>query len=106
MLSKLTTAPPPLIFIDTLYHFQETLELKDEVARRYGVHVHVFKPLGCETAQDFEKLYGEKLWDKDEATYDYAAKVSFPLHVPTDIFLLKIRSHFPRLNLHAEHMRR
>ena len=30
MLSKLTANPPPLIFIDTLYHFQETLELVEE----------------------------------------------------------------------------
>lgn len=75
MLSKLTTTPPPLIFMNTLYHFQETLELKDEVARRYNVQVHVFKPLNCDTVEEFEKVHGERLWEKDEATYDYAVKV-------------------------------
>src|ERR1700730_14586850 len=39
MLSKLTSPPPPLIFLDTLYHFPETYELVDEVKRRYGVDV-------------------------------------------------------------------
>ncbi len=75
MLSKITSSPPPLIFIDTLYHFQETYELIDEVKKRYNVGVNVFKPEGCETAQNFEKLYGEKLWERDEQTYDYSVKV-------------------------------
>ena len=34
MLSKLTPNPPPLIFLDTLYHFPETYELVEEVKRR------------------------------------------------------------------------
>jgi phosphoadenosine phosphosulfate reductase len=69
------TSPPPLIFIDTLYHFPETLELKDEVVKKYGVQVHVFKPYSSETVKDFENLYGEELWIKDEDTYDFAVKV-------------------------------
>ncbi|TFY55346.1 hypothetical protein EVJ58_g8301, partial [Rhodofomes roseus] len=66
---------PPLIFIDTLYHFPETLELVDEVEKRYSVPIHVYQPEGCETVADFEKKYGEKLWDTDETLYDYAVKV-------------------------------
>ncbi|KAJ8517969.1 hypothetical protein ONZ45_g4915 [Pleurotus djamor] len=75
MLSKITTSPPPLIFIDTLYHFPETYELVEEVKKRYSVPVHVFKPAGCETVQQFEEKYGERLWEKDEDTYDFAVKV-------------------------------
>ena len=60
MLSKITPSPPPLIFIDTLYHFPETLELVEEVKQKYNVPVRVYKPEGCESAQDFEKKYGEK----------------------------------------------
>lgn len=75
MLSKITQNPPPLIFIDTLYHFKETYELVDEVKRKYGVPVHVYKPEGCSTVQDFEVKYGEKLWEKDEAAYDFIVKV-------------------------------
>lgn len=77
MLSKITTNPPPLIFIDTLYHFPETLELVDEVQKRYGQTVRVYKPEGCETVQDFEKKHGEKLWETNEDLYDYAVKVRY-----------------------------
>jgi phosphoadenosine phosphosulfate reductase len=75
MLSKITSSPPPLIFLDTLYHFQETYELVEEVKKRYGIPVHVFKPEGCETVADFEKKYGEKHWETDEGNYDYVVKV-------------------------------
>ncbi|CCL98252.1 uncharacterized protein FIBRA_00246 [Fibroporia radiculosa] len=75
MLSKITPSPPPLIFIDTLYHFPETLELVDEVRQKYSVPIHVYKPGGCETVQQFEAKYGEALWEKDETLYDYVVKV-------------------------------
>ncbi|KAG7097377.1 hypothetical protein E1B28_004727 [Marasmius oreades] len=75
MLSKITTSPPPLIFLDTLYHFKETYALVDEVRERYNQPIHVFKPEGCETMQDFEAKYGERLWEVDENTYDFAVKV-------------------------------
>ena len=76
MLSKITQNPPPLIFIDTLYHFPETYELVEEVKKKYGVPVTVYKPEGCETVADFEKKYGEKLWERDEVLYDFAVKVN------------------------------
>jgi len=75
MLSKSTSSPPPLIFLDTLYHFQETYELVEEVKKRYGVPVHVFKPEGCDTTQKFEEKHGERFWETDEPGYDYAVKV-------------------------------
>ncbi|KAF5373612.1 hypothetical protein D9758_000987 [Tetrapyrgos nigripes] len=75
MISKITSNPPPLIFLDTLYHFQETYKLVEEVKERYGQPVHVFKPEGCETVKDFEDKYGERLWETDEASYDYLVKV-------------------------------
>jgi len=77
MLSKLTPNPPSLIFIDTLYHFQETLDLKDDVERRYNVPVHVYRPSGANTSEEFEALYGKRLWETNDAVYDYWAKVSF-----------------------------
>jgi len=75
MLSKLTATPPPLIFIDTLYHFPETLELVDDVKARYNRDVHVYTPEGCASAADFESKHGERLWETDDATYDYLVKV-------------------------------
>lgn len=75
MLSKITDNPPPLIFIDTLYHFKETLELVERVEHKYGRRVHIYKPDGCLTTEDFERKYGERLWERDESTYDYHVKV-------------------------------
>lgn len=75
MLSKITPSPPPLIFIDTLYHFPETYELVEDVKKKYNVPVNVYKPEDCESAQDFEKKHGEKLWERDEEVYDFLVKV-------------------------------
>jgi phosphoadenosine phosphosulfate reductase len=64
------------IFLDTLYHFQQTLELVDRVRARYPhLALHVYKPEGCETAADFEARHGEKLWETNDERYDYLAKV-------------------------------
>jgi phosphoadenosine phosphosulfate reductase len=75
MISKLPGRSPPLIFIDTLYHFPETYELVEQVKQKYDIPVHVYKPAGYETVQDFEAKHGKKLWETDEGTYDYVVKV-------------------------------
>ncbi|KZT62868.1 putative MET16-3`-phosphoadenylylsulfate reductase [Calocera cornea HHB12733] len=64
----------PMIFVDTLYHFQETLDLKDEISKKYSVPVIVAKPEDCETAADFEAKHGERLWERDEPKYDFLVK--------------------------------
>jgi len=76
MLAKLTPTPPPLIFLDTLYHFPETLELVAEVKKKYGSIVHVYKPEDCETVEAFESRHGERLWEQYEEVYDYLVKVN------------------------------
>ena len=81
MLSKLEqenpgSQPVDLIFLDTLYHFQETYELVERVKARYpSVKLHVFKPSGVETVAEFEETYGEKLYEMSEELYDWIAKV-------------------------------
>jgi phosphoadenosine phosphosulfate reductase len=87
MLSKITEQPPPLIFLDTLYHFAETYELVEEVKEKYGYtlkkssdakegkRIYVYKPESCDTVADFERLHGEKLWETHDVKYDYAVKV-------------------------------
>lgn len=66
----------PMIFIDTLYHFPETLALADQVSRKYGVSLNVFTPPKASTTAEFEAEYGTELWKSDEETYDYLVKVS------------------------------
>lgn len=79
MLSKITAGTNQkidLIFLDTLYHFKETLELVERVRARYpDVNLHVYKPDGVETAEEFERIYGQKLWETSDNLYDYLAKV-------------------------------
>lgn len=81
MLSKLQAEEPeskgvPLIFLDTLYHFDETYELIDRVRARYpNTKLHIFKPEGCATAADFEARYGADLYRSASDLYDWYAKV-------------------------------
>jgi len=79
MLSKLKIPRPQmvdLIFVDTLYHFKETLDLVEKVRTQYPlINVHSFKPEGAESASEFEQKYGEKLWETDADRYDYLVKV-------------------------------
>ena len=79
MVSKLDFVIKPnvdLIFLDTLYHFPQTLDLVERVKERYThLQIHTFKPEGCETTQDFEAKYGERLWEANEELYDHVAKI-------------------------------
>ena len=78
MLSRLSPQrhPVPLIFIDTLYHFPETLALLSIVEGRYPTaQFHVYKPEGTSTVSDFFARYGDELWKTNEPLYDYLVKV-------------------------------
>lgn len=79
MLSKLNVPRPQvvdLIFLDTLHHFQETLALVERVRKRYPLlSIHVYKPEGVETAEEFAASHGDKLWETNDQLYDWVAKV-------------------------------
>ncbi|KAJ2376996.1 3'-phosphoadenylsulfate reductase, partial [Coemansia sp. RSA 2611] len=65
----------PVIFIDTLHHFDETLDLARRSQERYGFDLHTFKPEGCHTREDFIARHGDNLWKRDDLVYDYSVKV-------------------------------
>jgi phosphoadenosine phosphosulfate reductase len=79
MLSRLSlteNTPIELIFLDTLHHFSETLDLVSRVQEKYpSVKLHVFKPQDVETQQEFAAKYGQNLWETDDERYDFLAKV-------------------------------
>jgi phosphoadenosine phosphosulfate reductase len=81
MLSRLTEALPTkskvdLIFLDTLYHFPETLSLVERVKARYpNLNLHTYRPEDCDSAADFERKHGPRLWESNEELYDFLAKV-------------------------------
>ncbi|KAF9972172.1 hypothetical protein BGZ73_004760 [Actinomortierella ambigua] len=67
--------PVPLVFIDTMYHFTETLDLAQRIQEHYNIPLKVYKPEGCNNTADFERLYGQRLWETDDLSYDYLVKV-------------------------------
>lgn len=68
--------PIPLIFIDTLHHFPETLNLLNTVKTHYPTaEINVFTPEDTPTVSDFVAKHGQELWKRNEALYDYIVKV-------------------------------
>jgi phosphoadenosine phosphosulfate reductase len=85
----------PLVFIDTLYHFPETLALKESIEKNYSAPIHVFKPQNADTAQDFEQLHGTKLWETNPDVYgklqEESKKSSCKTkHFPSTDYLVKV----------------
>lgn len=81
MLSKLAAEDPSMphieiIFLDTLYHFQQTHDLITRVRARYpNVTIHIYKPEDFDNAAEFEATYGTELWSTSPEMYDWVAKV-------------------------------
>ena len=81
MLSKLQAETPSApsidaIFLDTLYHFDETLDLVERAKARYpNVNLYVYKPEGVSTTAEFEARHGQELWKTNADLYDWVAKV-------------------------------
>lgn len=64
-----------IMVVDTLHLFESTMPFLRELETKYGFEAHVFRPEGCETLEDFEKLFGMGLWKTSVDEYDRAAKV-------------------------------
>lgn len=65
----------PVFNLDTGYQFQETLDLRDEVARRYGIEVELKKPET--TVAEYEAQHGGPLYktNPDQCCFDRKVKV-------------------------------
>lgn len=63
----------PVVFVDTLYHFEETLDLARQVVERYGLDVRIHRP--AESRQEFERLHGERLWERDVDRFHRLTKI-------------------------------
>lgn len=67
--------PVPVIFLDTLYHFKQTLELVEKAKEIYGLNLQVYKMPGIETREAFVATYGDALWDTDIAKFHDVTKI-------------------------------
>lgn len=63
----------PVIFIDTLHHFPETLEHVARVQARYDLDLRVVRP--AENRPAFEAVHGPQLWERDLERYQQLTKV-------------------------------
>eukprot|EP00002_Diphylleia_rotans_P031408 TRINITY_DN6521_c0_g1_i1.p1 TRINITY_DN6521_c0_g1~~TRINITY_DN6521_c0_g1_i1.p1 ORF type:complete len:233 (+),score=25.60 TRINITY_DN6521_c0_g1_i1:185-883(+) len=67
----------PVIFIDTLHLFPESVRHALEASRYFDIenYLHIYKPLYASSADDFAKRYGRMLWKSNPDMYDFYAKV-------------------------------
>ncbi|MEA5616528.1 phosphoadenosine phosphosulfate reductase [Cronbergia sp. UHCC 0137] len=67
--------PVPVIFLDTLYHFPETLELVAKAKEIYNLDLKTYKMPNVDTREAFTAKYGEALWDSDIAQFHHITKI-------------------------------
>ncbi|MBZ8181736.1 MAG: phosphoadenosine phosphosulfate reductase [Oscillatoria sp. PMC 1051.18] len=73
---KLKPAKPvPVLFLDTLFHFRETLELVAKAKRIYHLNLKVSQTLNVNSREEFAAKYGEALWEKDVAKFHEITKI-------------------------------
>ncbi|MFM2061869.1 MAG: hypothetical protein RLZZ507_1539 [Cyanobacteriota bacterium] len=67
--------PVPVIFLDTLYHFKETLELVAKAKDLYNLDLKTYKAPDVDTREAFVAKYGEALWDTDITKFHDVTKI-------------------------------
>ncbi|MEM6715351.1 MAG: phosphoadenosine phosphosulfate reductase [Cyanobacteria bacterium P01_D01_bin.6] len=65
----------PVIFLDTLHHFAETVATAEQARERYNLDLHVYRAVGANTREEFAARYGEALWQHDIDQFHYLTKV-------------------------------
>ncbi|WP_071515229.1 phosphoadenosine phosphosulfate reductase [Geitlerinema sp. PCC 9228] len=71
--------PVPVIFLDTLHHFPETLELVERAKEQYNLNLQVYKTPDVNNREEFAAKHGEALWEKDVQQFHHLTKIE-PLH--------------------------
>ncbi|MDB9529492.1 phosphoadenosine phosphosulfate reductase [Oscillatoria sp. CS-180] len=67
--------PVPVIFLDTLHHFPETLETVERAVERYDLNLHVYQAQGADSREEFVARYGSELWRRDIDRFHHLTKV-------------------------------
>ncbi len=67
--------PIPVLFLDTLHHFPETLQLAKDAQSHYGLDLQVFYPQGVNSRAEFAQKYGDQLWETDLEQFHQLTKV-------------------------------
>ncbi len=67
--------PVPVIFLDTLHHFPQTLELVAKAKDLYNLDLKVYKTPDIDSREAFAAKYGEALWDRDITQFHHLTKI-------------------------------
>jgi phosphoadenosine phosphosulfate reductase len=67
--------PVPVLFLDTLYHFPETLTLLQQIQEHYSPDLQVYRPQGIKSQKQFAEVYGDRLWETDVERFHQLTKV-------------------------------
>ena len=67
--------PVPVMFLDTLYHFPQTLELVAKAKDLYNLDLQVYKIPDVDSREAFAARYGEALWDRDILQFHHLTKI-------------------------------
>lgn len=67
--------PVPVIFLDTLYHFPQTLELVAKAKEIYNLDLRTYKIPDVDSREAFAAKYGDALWDTDITQFHHLTKI-------------------------------
>ncbi|MCZ2201931.1 phosphoadenosine phosphosulfate reductase [Cylindrospermopsis raciborskii] len=67
--------PTPVIFLDTLHHFEQTLDLVAKAKTVYGLNLKTYTVPGVYSREEFAAKYGEALWDTDISKFHQVTKI-------------------------------
>ena len=65
----------PVVFVDSLHNFSETLELVTKATIIYDLDLRVFRIRGINSRTDFAHKYGDKLWERDIELFEQLTKI-------------------------------
>ncbi len=80
--------PLPVIFLDTLHLFPETLETASKAQAIYNLDLHTYQAAGINSREAFAERYGEALWERDIDLFYNITKVE-PLQRALDELQVK-----------------
>ncbi|HEY9601636.1 MAG TPA: phosphoadenosine phosphosulfate reductase [Allocoleopsis sp.] len=67
--------PVPVVFLDTLHHFPQTLELVAKAQEVYNLALKTYKTPDVDSREAFAAKYGEALWDTDILKFHQVTKI-------------------------------
>jgi phosphoadenosine phosphosulfate reductase len=65
----------PILYLDTLHHFPESLEHAQATKSHYNLDLKVYRCKTAKTQEEFEAQFGLELWKTDSDKYDQHVKV-------------------------------